>query len=197
MILEQYKSPSVQVTTKLESTDRQSKGFGSTGINNNSRLPDNLPNEISYKQDEINQPQVIQNKANTLTLNSATMDMIFYQPVNITTIDIQKIGSHPTLGLQDHIVHNDSDISKIIHSAKGPSLQISIIPPAPTDIHPETRLPQLNFDQFLHISSLHQYIITNSTPVYHQHDIDDPSNIVIHKLSERHFTRRQLLKRLD
>ena len=91
-------------------------------------------------------------------------------------------------------MHKNSDISKIIDSAKGPSLQISIIPPAPTDIHPETVLPQLNFDQFLHISSLHQDIITNSTPAYHQHDVDDPNNIVIHKLSERDFTRRQLLK---
>ena len=160
------------------------------------------------------------------------MDMIFHQPVNITTIDIRKICSHPTLGFQlknddrgpiithcvrgtpaakvpqwhtvlqgavlysidDHVVHKNSDISKIIDSAKGPSLQISIIPPAPTDIHPETVLPQLNFDQFLHISSLHQDIITNSTPAYHQHDVDDPNNIVIHKLSERDFTRRQLLK---
>ena len=84
---------------------------------------------------------------------------------------------------------------RIIASTPGQLVTVSMIPPAPTDIYPETGLPQLNFDQFLHISRIHQDVITNSKSVHHTQDIDDPDNIVINKMSDQNFTRRQLLKR--
>ena len=235
MILEQYVSPSVQVTTKLDTSDRGSKGFGSTGVSNDvdSTPINKSSNIIPYESNEINKNII--NSANIMSLNGATLQMVYHQPINITTIEVKKIGSHPTLGFQltnddkgplithcirgtpaakipqwrtfvrgaiiysinDIMVHTDSNIPTIIASTHGTSLKLSLIPPAPTDIHPETGLPQLNFDQFLHISRLHQDILHQSrTTNYHTDDIDD-CKVEIQKLSARNLTRRQLLQQTD
>ena len=98
--------------------------------------------------------------------------------------------------INDTAVHTDSDISHIITFAQGTLLKLSIIPSVPTDIHPETGLPQLNFDQFLHISKLHQDTITQSEITYHTEDIYN-CKVEINKLSTRNLTRRQLLKQAD
>ena len=55
MILEQYISPSVQVTTKVDPTDCQSKGFGSTGVNNDSMLPD-ITRQTKYNLKQMKLP---------------------------------------------------------------------------------------------------------------------------------------------
>ncbi len=47
------------------------------------------------------------------------------------------------------------------------SIHICIIPPEPTDIHPETGLQQLNFDQFLHVQS--RDINKTQSPLPYQH----------------------------
>ena len=234
MILEQYISPSVQVTTKIDPTERNNKGFGSTGITQPTPSTEALP-IIPFNKDELSPTPAVVHTTNISSLNGATMEMTFQQPVNITTIDLRKSGTHPTLGFQlknddrgpiithcvrgtpaakipqwrtvmkgaviysinDTMVTKDSDIPRIIAAAQGTSIKVTLIPPTPTDIHPETGLPQLNFDQFLHISKVHQDIITESNSIHHEHEIDDPDKIIVNKISDRNFTRRQLLKRED
>ena len=234
MILEQYVSPSIQITTKLDSTTRDNKGFGSTGITQQNPSPTPSPASIPFNNDEIATPHIV-NTTKEFPLNGTTVNMSFQQPVNITTFEIRKSGSHPTLGFQIQnddrgpvithcargtpaakipqwrtvikgavlysintiVITKDSDVPRIIASTPGKLVKVSLIPPAPTDIHPETGLPQLNFDQFLHISKIHQDVITNSKSIYHTQDIDDHDNIVVNKITERNFTRRQLLKRDD
>ncbi len=65
-----------------------------------------------------------------------------------------------------------------------------VIPPAPVDIHPDTGVPQLHFDQFVHIAEVHQDILHDNPFSVIQAESDDPSQIQINKLSPNTFTRK-------
>ena len=95
-------------------------------------------------------------------------------------------------------VLNDSDIIQMIAAAAGPTIELCCVPPEPTDIHPETGLPQLNFDQFLHIAEIHQQTILRDEVIHHVGEADQPEHLtIINKLSPKTFTRKQLLQRSD
>ena len=237
LILEQYLSPHIQVTSKLPTTVRNEKGFGSTGLQDTTTYKNNL-NTIPYNTDEIS-PSTIINTSQTNTdtdLNGATLDMVFQKPVNTTTVSLQRSGSHPTLGLElrnddrgpiivhckrgtpaakitkwrqilknavlysvnNQEVYNDINIKNIIKQATKPLITICVIPPTPTDIHPDTGLPQLNFDQFVHLASCHQQILTDETVFQPDKEIDQPQHIaVINKVNTHNFTRKQLMNQED
>ena len=231
LILEQYLSPQIKVTSKIEPTERNTKGFGSTGMGKLPTTPS--PHMISYEEDEIVSPTQINAARNTTSLNGASIDLIFTKPVNTTTITIPRTGSHQTLGLElknddcgpiiTHckrgtpaaripnwrkilkgavvysingiVIHNDSNIHDIIKSIKDKTVDVCIIPPEPTEIHPDTGLPQLNFDQFIHLASIHQQIIDDDK---YYDEADNPEQLtVVNRMTPRTFTRRQLMKRDD
>ena len=89
LILEQYLSPQIKVTSEINLTERNTKGFGSTGMG---KLPttSNL-HMISYEQDELDLPVHINAASDTTTLNGASIKLIFTKPVNTTTITIQYV----------------------------------------------------------------------------------------------------------
>ena len=58
-------------------------------------------------------------------------------------------------------------------------INISVIPLEPTDIHPDMNLPQLNFDQFLHVSNVHQEMLTNVQQIHAAKKIDQQNEITI------------------
>ena len=121
--------------------------------------------------------------------------MVYDKPIFTTTINIQKRGSHPTLGLDmniknkkicinacvsgtpaakaprwrqiikgaelysvdSHIVHTIPEVRRYIATRNtGTPITFQVIPIYPTDIHPETGIPQINFDQFVHLCQTHQ-----------------------------------------
>ena len=90
-----------------------------------------------------------------------------------------------------------SNIATIIHESTGPSIDITVIPPTPTHIHPETGIPQLNFDQFVHVASIHQEILEDTNSVVIHKEMDDFNHVVIHKLSKNALTSATLMKQKD
>ena len=238
LILENYVSAPVKVVQKLDETKRNTKGFGSTGVGtpiDSAAQSNTAPfTPIPYETDELDRPTV--STLSSVHTECATLEMIFRQPVNTTTIQIKKSGSHPTLGLQlknddrgplilhcergspsakipqwrkvlkgaiifsinDVEVQADSDIPQLIASISTQQVTLCIIPPEPTNIHPETGLPQLNFDQFLHVAHIHQTTLRRDRIIHHVSEIDDPKDItIVNKLSPNTFTRKQLLQRPD
>ena len=58
---------------------------------------------------------------------------------------------HP---INEILVNLTSNIAQIIKDSIGTTVDLTVIPPTPTHIHPETGIPQLNFDQFIHVASI-------------------------------------------
>ena len=95
-------------------------------------------------------------------------------------------------------VYTDSDIIQMIAASTGPLLKLCCVPPEPTDIHPETGLPQLNLDQFLHVAQIHQHNILRDEIIHHIGEADQPSHLtIVNKVSPKTFTRKQLIQRSD
>ena len=95
-------------------------------------------------------------------------------------------------------IYNEIDVAKIFKTASGTHAHVCVIPPEPTNIHPDTGLPQLNFDQFIHLASCHQQILTNETPVDLSGEIDQTDHLtVVNKLNTHTFTRNQLRSQPD
>ena len=95
-------------------------------------------------------------------------------------------------------VHNIGDLkTHIAKTIVGTNIVLQVIPNNPTDIHPETGIPQINFDQFLHICQTHQEIIENAINIGCKYEIDDTSKVHINKMDNTTLTRTKLLKRQD
>jgi len=85
LILEQYLAPPIQSVTKVPQTARNSKGFGSTGIrdDSSSKVP-TIPRESAHTV----KPTVQKVHTTTHSLNCVPLDMVFTKPVNTTTVAI-------------------------------------------------------------------------------------------------------------
>ena len=95
--------------------------------------------------------------------------------------------------INDILITNNTDIVQIIRNSSLPDITLHVISPHPIHIHPDTCVPRLNFDQFLHICNIHQQILTDTSPAAHQ-EKDDHSQITINKLAKKTFTCTQLRK---
>ena len=76
-------------------------------------------------------------------------------------------------------------------------ISLRVIPAEPTDIHDETGLPQLNFDQFVNIASHHQDIIHGQFQFIVDNELDNAEQIQVNKMLKKNLTRTELLKRPD
>ena len=99
--------------------------------------------------------------------------------------------------INDTLINNTSNISTIIRESNGHHIDITVIPPTPTHIHPETGIPQLNFDQFIHVADIHQAILEDTNNIMIHEEVDDIKNIVVNKLSHNALTRANLMKQPD
>ncbi len=78
-----------------------------------------------------------------------------------------------------------------------PTCNTHVIPPTPINIlHPDTGVPQINFNQFIHLSHIHQDILHDTSFSSHI-ETDNPIQITVHKVAKNIFTRLQLKKRSD
>ena len=91
-----------------------------------------------------------------------------------------------------------SDIKRIIADTRNrDNVVLQVIPLNPTDIHPETGVPQINFDQFLHLCKTHQEIRNDDTTIQFDDEVDNVTSISIHKLDTPTLTRTKLMKQSD
>ena len=88
-----------------------------------------------------------------------------------------------------------SNIKRIIAECNDSTIALHAISPTPVNIHPDTGVPQLNFDQFIHVANIHQEIINKKPHDTAQLELDDDSQVTISKLAKNTFTRTKLLKR--
>ena len=75
--------------------------------------------------------------------------------------------------------------------------QITVVHETPPTIHHATGLPQLSFDQFIHISKHHHAACESTSEVFWSQEMDHPDSVTINKLSSNTLTMTQLLKRSD
>ena len=219
IILEKYTTSPIQVVQDLPSTKRSDKGFGSTGLNHTTPTPSSIIKNMSTIEPEPTaQPfqaamtlefifakplytttVQIANKGNHATLglrlqNDDKGPRIIHCIQGTPAAKIPqwcKILRNATLhAIDDIIIQHDSNISDIIKTRTTPSITLHVIPPAPVDIHPDTGVPQLHFDQFVHIAEVHQDILHDNPFSVIQAESDDPSQIQINKLSPNTFTRK-------
>ena len=85
----------------------------------------------------------------------------------------------------------------IAKTTAGTPIDFQVIPIYPTDIHPETGIPQINFDQFVHLCRTHQEVIYDAINVGAKYEEDDSTKININKLDTPTLTRAKLMKRQD
>ena len=99
--------------------------------------------------------------------------------------------------IDNNVVSNNSDVSRLIKNSSSKSISLQIITPTPVDIHPDTGVPQINFDQFIHISEIHQEIILDKVYTAVQEEQDNPDHIVVNRLSNNTLTRTKLQQQSD
>ena len=100
--------------------------------------------------------------------------------------------------IDSNIIHTILDVRRYIAKRNtGTPIHFQIIPLYPTDIHPETGIPQINFDQFVHLCRTHQELLCDAIDIGAEHETDDTSKININKLDTNTLTRAKLMKRQD
>ena len=118
LILERYATSPVTISDSLPTTQRSDQGFGSTGVRQSPRL---LSKHTSP------QSNVTINVLHQDT-DAAKLIMTFTRPVSLTTVTIQRQGTHPTLGLK---LCNDENGPKILFCARGtPSARVPVTNPS-------------------------------------------------------------------
>ena len=86
LIIEKYLSPPIKVTTKIPTSERGEKGFGSTGLTEPTKPQ--TPVQIPYESNEIHTMETTHINKLQSTLNSNEIEMIFSQPIFTTTVEI-------------------------------------------------------------------------------------------------------------
>ena len=206
LILECYKTTPVNVVDALPPTTRSTKGFGSTGVhvkvakntNNNGTHPTNG----TYKEANATSLNMIFSKPVFTT--SVRLQKQGIHPTLGMQLRNDDQGPRITLcirgtpasrvprwrqvlkdatihAIDDTLITNESDIPQLIRKSTRDEITLHVIPPNPVDIHPDTGVPQLNFDQFLHICDLHQQVLTDTSSTIIQQEKDDSTQIMVNK----------------
>ena len=100
--------------------------------------------------------------------------------------------------INDTIIKTMDDVRTIIQNTpKSTDFSLRIIPKELTDVHDETGLPQLNFDQFLTVASQHQHILQGQLQFVIDEEMDQHEHVSISKLVPKTLTRPTLMKQSD
>ena len=93
------------------------------------------------------------------------------------------------------IVKTTHDVIKAFAASKSSEVTLKVIPPEPTNVHEDTGLPQLNFDQFIGVTSQHQDILHGNFQFIVDNEMDNFERVQITKLVKKTLNRTQLVKR--
>ena len=227
LLLERYEHSPVTFVdkTKLPATTRSTNGFGSTGIGQSTVKP-KLKHE-SHNQTQINTIRHETNAATLTMVPSTPLNIttvtIKREGIHPTLgLQLENDDAGPRIlhcikgtpsarvprwksilknatlhAINGVLVNNNSNISDIITQSASNDISLCIIPPSPVDIHPDTGIPQINFDQFIHLSDIHQDILHDTTSKFMDDELDRNTQITVHKLAKDSYTRTQLQKRSD
>ena len=99
--------------------------------------------------------------------------------------------------IDETVIKNIDDVTDFFSNSTNKTFTLKFIQPKPTDIHEDTGLPQLNFDQFLNVAAHHQNILTDNLKVIVDAEIDHDDQIHINKMVKNALTRAKLLKQPD
>ena len=234
LILENYTSAPIKLINTVETTQRNTNGFGSTGLNTESQSSpphDVLPSKphIIPNDDALNMTATVR------ILRAMELEMVWEQPVFTSTFTITRLKKFPTLGLQlkkdekgpviincdkgspltripnwkkairhailysinNVKITNDTNISNLLNTIPDKKLKIVVAHETPPTVHHESGLPQMSFDQFVHVSQQHQCILNSVSDTFIHEDVDDFDNIIINKLVKQRLTRKKLIERDD
>ena len=222
LILEKYTVSPVTTVNEIASTKRNVKGFGSTGVSSDNHQT-TMKVMSSYTSDDkthttaatidmiftspvFTTTVTIENCGNHPTLGLKLQnDECGPKIVNcIQGSPAAKIPNWRNIlrncilyTINDVTITPTSDIKAIIADCHERSIALHIISPTPVNVHPDTGVPQLNFDQFVHIADIHNEIMNNTNHNTVQMELDDDSQVQIHKLAKNTYTRTELQKRSD
>ena len=65
------------------------------------------------------------------------------------------------LSVNNMTIRTYSDLEQAFAKADGPEVTTTAIPVEPVSIHDEIGIPQMNFDQFIHVAIKHQNVLDN------------------------------------
>ena len=100
--------------------------------------------------------------------------------------------------INDTIIKTIDDVRTVMQNTKkNIDFNLRVIPKEPTDVHDETGLPQLNFDQFVTVASQHQNILAGNLQFVIDEEMDQQDKVHISKLIPKSLTRPTLMKRPD
>ena len=214
-------------TKELPSTTRSNNGFGSTGTGPSISQPSNTitkpldPNiQINTIRPATNAASLTMMLSQPLNITTVTITRQGLHPTLGLQMQNDETGPriiHCTRGtpsaripqwkrilknatlyaINDILVNNETNVSDLIKNSNKNDIIISIIPPSPVDIHPDTGIPQINFDQFIHLSEIHQDVINNTHSTFMDEEVDNGEHITVHKIAKDSYTRKQLQKRSD
>ena len=101
------------------------------------------------------------------------------------------------LSVDNMTIRTFSDLQQAFANADGPEVTMTVIPAEPVSIHDETGIPQMNFDQFIHVAAKHQNVLDDPVKFLVDEETDDISQIEVSKLTTKSLTRAKLLKQTD
>ena len=217
LVLEQHKTPPTKCIQELESTDRGEQGFASTGfsrhinstsIQNNTDL--DLPDiDITPDAPEYTVNIKIPSRGSHNTLGLITtrtskgmelIDCLKSTPSAKIPRWKQTLKGSILKSINGTSINSTESIVASIKLAKKQRQPVicQFATKEPINIHPDTGIPQLHFDQIGVLSHLLQDIIYDETPIIPIEEAPPLDNAVqISKMARDNLTRTKLMKRDD
>ena len=215
MILKQFQHPEITISNNEQNTDRGENGFGSTG------LTANTANTKAHLIQPLDIDLVFTAPEHTIAFNVSTntkhKTLGFHLNTSKNGIQINDCGkSTPSAKipqwrhtirngyvrkLDDTTVNSEKEIIQYIANAKQNGqkhIRITVATNEPIEIHPDTGIPQMHFDQLGHIDSILQQINHDILPHITVEEAPPLDNSVqIDKLVKSNLTRAKLKRQPD
>ena len=216
MILEQYTHAPIKIENSTPDTTRGSSGFGSTGKHGYTTC--NTLNTILTPDIDLvtTKPEFTMNITIKITKNHPQLGLILKNTQDgVQIISCEKSTPSAKIPQWRQTIKNgyvrkvnNTNITtkeeftqaiKVAIQNKQNTIQICIATNEPIDIHPETGIPQMHFDQLGQIDSiLHSLKHNEEIPYISVDDAPPLDNAVkVHKLSRNSLTRTKLKKQKD
>ena len=214
MILERYKHPKTIINNKIPHTQRGHNGFGSTGIRANTATydghtiqPPNL--DLIFKTPENTLQLDISLQTNHTTLGFKLRN----SKEGVLIVDCEKSTPSAKLPqwrrrvihgyirkLDNHVINTTKDFTtaiKQLKEQKNKSAAITIATETAVDIHPDTGIPQLNFDQLGQLDSILNDISNDLHPISTNAAPPLDNSVQVNKLKKSNLTRSKLRQQDD
>lgn len=90
-------------------------------------------------------------------------------------------------------VHIVKEVKQAIATCRSSTVQLSFVQKEPTTLHPNTGVPQVDFDQFASIAKHHQQSISHDKYM-NVEDLESMYDVVVNTITTQNLTRSKLMR---